>query len=92
MAREVTLRITASSDDESPVVPMMLDQAPACAAMATLAMVRPPATVKSRIAVGIGRQCPQIRGQQNPVGGQACQYASHPCPKVSDPRRLQARR
>src|SRR6201992_3973619 len=47
MACEVTLRITASSDADRPVVPMT-GTMPRCAAMATLAMVAP-ATVKSRM-------------------------------------------
>src|SRR6185437_12539985 len=47
VAREVTLRITASSEAESPVVPMTCTR-PRSAAIATLAMVAP-GTVKSRM-------------------------------------------
>ena len=47
MAREVTLLITASSDDDSPVVPMTCTR-PRWAAIATLAMVAA-GTVKSRM-------------------------------------------
>src|SRR6202171_6361220 len=47
MAREVTLLITASSDDDRPVVPMTWTR-PRWAAIATLAMVAP-GTVKSRM-------------------------------------------
>ena len=47
MARPVTLLITASSDDDSPVVPMTCTR-PRSAAIATLAMVAA-GTVKSRM-------------------------------------------
>ena len=73
MAREVTLLITASSDAESPVVPMTWTR-PRSAAIATLAMV---AAGHGEIqnAVGIGRQRPQIGRELDAVFGQAREHA-----------------
>src|SRR5260370_12997040 len=82
MARVVTLLITASSDDDRPVVPMTCTR-PRWAAMATLAMVAP-GTVKSRMPSALADNDQRSADNSTPLAGTAAPTPA-PLPHTPDP-------